>query len=63
MIAYLTVAVELKIFMRSQRCTFCVCLFLLFLCWGGLDALSYVAEDLAGAQHAVGVEAVVAVCC
>jgi hypothetical protein len=59
-VAYLTVAVELEVLVRTKSCAFCFCLFLLFLCWGRFDALSYVAEDLAGAEHAIGVEAVVA---
>lgn len=46
--------------MGTKSGAFCFCLLLLFLCWGRLDALGYVAEDFAGAEHTVCVETVVA---
>lgn len=52
---YLAVAVELQILVRAQRGAVCVCGVELILCRRGLDALGYVAEDFACAQHAVGV--------
>lgn len=56
---YLAIAVELEVLVRAQSRAFWFFVFLFFLCWGRFDALGHIAEDLAGAEHAVGVQAVV----
>jgi hypothetical protein len=58
---YLAVAVELKILVWAQGRAVCFCLLQLLLRQGGLDTLGNVAENLAGAQHAVSIETIITI--